>query len=40
MRSEDGIEKAIEEIVAFVASLVITIAMFGIVLIVVNITGG
>ena len=40
MRSEDGIEKAIEEIVAFIASLIITIAVFGVVLTVVAITGG
>ena len=40
MRSEDGIEKAIEEIVAFIVSLVITIVMFGMVLIVVDTIGG
>lgn len=40
MRSEDGIEKAIEEIVAFIASLVIIIVTFGIVLTVVNTIGG
>lgn len=40
MRSKDGIEKAIEEIVAFIASSIITISVFGIVLKVVIITGG
>lgn len=39
MRSEDGIEKAIEEIVAFIASLIITIAVFGVVLTIVAIIG-
>ena len=39
MRSKDGIEKAIEEIIAFIASLVITIAVFGVGLIVVAIKG-
>lgn len=40
MRNKDGIEKAIEEIVAFIASLVITIAVFGVVLTLVAIIGG
>ena len=39
MRSKDGIEKAIEEIVAFIASLIIILAVFGVVLTVVAIIG-
>lgn len=40
MKSKEGIEKAIEEIVAFIASLVITIAVFGTILIIVAVIGG
>ena len=40
MRNEDGIEKAIEGIIAFIASLIITIAVIETIINLVAIIGG